>query len=422
MEGFKQRYLTHFTRYPQQTTQSPHPQTFVTVVIPCLNEPAIIQTLESLWKGDRPVWPAEILVVLNHASDAPDEVKAYNAETFKAIEEWAANHSDANFRVLPLWFGDIKPKLAGVGTARKLGMDEAVYRFYQISQPEGIIACLDADCEVAPNYLPALEQHFREHPKATGASISFSHPLDKGYRHAILDFELYLRYYKNALFWAGFPYAYHTIGSAMAVPCYTYQRVGGMNKQKAGEDFYFIEKLVYQGCFTELNRTTVYPSPRQSLRVPFGTGQAVADYIAEEPDQLAVFNPQSFQELRNFMEQLPGLYQNSGVPNAELPPAIKAFLEERNWQYFLHESLRYSHSAPGFLKRFFHWFDAFKALQFLHQARDQYYSNVPVAEASQWLYRAMGYADPAPDREGMLWQWRAHDREAHGRPNPQVPF
>lgn len=422
MEGFKQRYLTHFTRYPQQTVHAPHPETALVVVIPCLNEPSILKTLESLWVSERPANPVEVLVAVNHAADAPDEVKAYNARSFQALQEWAASHTDSLFQVIPLWFGDIRPKLAGVGTARKLGMDEAVYRFYQINQPKGIIACLDADCEVALNYLPALEQHFQEHPKATGASVSFSHPLDNGYRQAITDFELYLRYYKNALFWAGFPYAYHTIGSAMAVPCHTYQSVGGMNKQKAGEDFYFIEKLVYQGYFTEINRTTVYPSPRQSLRVPFGTGQAVSDYVAEGLEQLPVFNPQSFQELRDFISQLPVLYQHAGTLKTELPSAVRTFLEERNWQYFLGESLRYSHSVSGFLKRFFHWFDAFKALQFLHQACDQYYPNVPVGEASQWLYRALGYSAPSSDREAMLWEWRAHDRTDHGKPNPRVPF
>lgn len=424
MEEFRTRYLSQYTRYPQQTTAQPDPDTGIITVIPCLNEPSILDTLTSLWQCKRPRQPVEVLVVINHAEDAPDEVKAYNAETYQAVAEWAAAHQDQNLRFLPLWFGDLRPKLAGVGTARKVGMDEAVYRFYQINQPKGVITCLDADCQVAPNYLEAVAQHFRDHPRASGANIAFAHPLTASHPEAIIDFELYLRYYKNALYWSGFPYAYHTIGSAVAVPCEVYQKVGGMNKQKAGEDFYFIEKLIYQGHFTELNHTFVYPSSRQSLRVPFGTGQAVSDYVAEEPDQLQVFSPESFQALKAFMEALPTLYESPEfAAPAVMPAPISNYLEQQNWSYFLTESKRYAHTQTNFLKRFFHWFDAFKALQYLHTARDRFYPNVPVLEASQWLYRAFGYSGAAPaTRQTMLEHWRWHDQQPAPPPNPLVPF
>jgi hypothetical protein len=53
----------------------------------------------------------------------------------------------------------------------------------------------------------------------------------------------------SELFDGRFSYAYHTVGSAMAVKAYQYVKVGGMNRRQAGEDFYFIQKLVHSGNF-----------------------------------------------------------------------------------------------------------------------------------------------------------------------------
>ena len=76
-----------------------------------------------------------------------------------------------------------------------------------------------------------------------------------------------------------FPFAFHTIGSSMAVRASSYMRQGGMNKRKAGEDFYFQQKIIPLCGFTECNSTVVYPSPRPSYRVPFGTGRAMLGYL-----------------------------------------------------------------------------------------------------------------------------------------------
>ena len=78
---------------------------------------------------------------------------------------------------------------------------------------------------------------------------------------------------------AGLPYSYHTIGSAFAVTAKAYARQGGMNRRKAGEDFYFINKLIKGENFGEITNTTVFPSPRTSNRVPFGTGKAIVDAL-----------------------------------------------------------------------------------------------------------------------------------------------
>ena len=95
----------------------------------------------------------------------------------------------------------------------------------------------------------------------------------------IAAYELHLRYHVRVQKWIGFPYAFQTIGSAMAVRAWAYVKQGGMNRRHAGEDFYFLQKISWLGPISELSTVTVFPSPRLSGRVPFGTGKAVGDYI-----------------------------------------------------------------------------------------------------------------------------------------------
>lgn len=428
-KAFKQRYLQKFTRYPRQTLDKPHPDTNLIIVIPCLNEPEILATLDSLWVCNRPEQPVEVLVTINHSGEAPDEIQAYNRETYQSVLAWSKQWFDDYFKVIPLWYGDIKPKISGVGTARKLGMDEAVYRYYEINRPNGIIACLDADCTVAPNYLRALISHFEDHPNTSGCAIYFEHPIEGPEKpamyQAILDFELYLRYYKNAFAWTGFPYAFHTIGSVMAVPCDIYQKVGGMNKQKAGEDFYFLEKVIYQGHFTELNNTCVYPSPRKSLRVPFGTGQAVTDFIEEQQSTIDVFHPQAFRDFRNFCEKVPLLYRHSDKWETvfqQFPLSIQGFLANYDYRYYIAESLEHASSETIFLKRFYHWFNAFMALKYLHYARDHHYSNLPIEEAVIWLFEAIGLNPDGKNKKHLLMDLRQWDQAGGLEKGVHSPF
>ena len=57
----------------------------------------------------------------------------------------------------------------------------------------------------------------------------------------------------------------------------------GLNKKQAGEDFYFLQKIMPMGNYFELNSTTVHPSSRTSDRVPFGTGPIINQYL-KHPD------------------------------------------------------------------------------------------------------------------------------------------
>ena len=130
-------------------------------------------------------------------------------------------------------------KLSGPGYARKIGMDEAVRRFHQIDNQNGIIVSLDADSLVQENYFTSIWEFWNQHKKVNGVSIQFEHPLDgdmdEKIYHGIINYELHLRYYINAQRFCLFPYAYQTIGSCFAVSASAYAKQGGMNKRKAGD-------------------------------------------------------------------------------------------------------------------------------------------------------------------------------------------
>ena len=253
-------------RFCERQLEDPvSPDTNIIVVIPCYNEPALLKTLQSLLDCEKISCGVEIIVVINSGEQDLENVLKQNQKTFDEAVEWIRNLSPTltfpkgegkTFHLIQI--KNLPKKHAGVGLARKIGMDEAVARFEDISKPEGVVICLDADCTVEKNYLTEIEKHFQQHPKATGCSIYFEHPVEgnefeqKNYS-GIINYELFLRYYNRALHYCDFPYAFHTIGSSMAVRNKIYQKQGGMNRRKAGEDFYFLHKIFPLGNFNELH-------------------------------------------------------------------------------------------------------------------------------------------------------------------------
>jgi len=370
------------------------------VVIPCFNEPDLIGSLESLWQCHRPACAVEVIVVINSASNHSEAIRSQNQRTFAQATQWAAQRSEAAFAFHLLHFPDLPPKQAGVGLARKIGMDEAACRFDDALNPGGIIVGFDADCRCQRNYLTSIERHFQEHKRSPGCSIYFEHPLEGAgpqIDEGIAAYELHLRYYVQGLRYARFPYAYHTIGSSMAVRAEAYRKQGGMNKRQAGEDFYFLQKIMSLGHFTDLTTTTVIPSPRPSERVPFGTGKAVGDYL-EEP-QIWTYPLEAFLDLKSFLEQVPEFFRLKDAATDKLytsfPESIRTFLRPDIFEKAMEEIFENTSSETAFRKRFFHWFNGFQAMKFIHHARDHFYGKRSVQnEAAKLLsLKRCGEAD-----------------------------
>lgn len=364
------------------------------VVIPCFNEPDILATLNSLENCEPCRESVEVIIVINAPANAAVEIKSQNEKTFQEIIEWERNRKKNRFRLFVLRNEDLPAKHAGVGLARKIGMDEAAWRFESIRKKNGVIVCLDADCTVEANYLQAVETHFSNYPAAKAASIYFEHPLattDASLREGIINYELHLRYYVHALRYAGYPYAFHTIGSAMCVCSDVYQRAGGMNRRKAGEDFYFLHKIIPLGGFGVINGTCVYPSPRISSRVPFGTGRAMGEWANTLTEVFLTYDLRIFEVLKNFIQVIPSFHQASDKDIEQLvfrhAGTLVPYLKEVNFLEKIQEIKENSAGAATFQQRFFRWMDGFRVLKMIHFLRDHQYPGISIQNAAADLLR-----------------------------------
>jgi len=411
--GFADAYLRKAGLREALIEPEPHSELKISVTIPVLNESGLERCLDSLFQCTVETdYRAEVLLLINAPAGAPQEVLDQNHATLETARSWVEDHPHPSMEVYVWLDHSFGKKEAGVGTARKILMDEAVRRFSLLDRPDGIIACLDADAVVPPNYLEALVQHFQGARKSKDAghmslppdacSIRFEHPLS-GEEHApevydaIAQYELHLRYYLQSLRSTGYPYAYHTVGSSLAVRADVYCLEGGMNRRQAGEDFYFIQKLAQRGNYSECNTTCVMPSPRPSQRVPFGTGLAVSRMV-DGDDALTTYHPEPFGMLRTLFDGVDDFQGARDMGQAFLswnrtfPSPLDGFLEEQEFAPALSEMRRHSASLPAFRKRFWRWFNMFRIMKFLHFARERGYPDVPVNEAASALLRQM---DPA---------------------------
>ena len=377
-------YLLNYRFGERLFNSIPNSNTFLIVVIPCHNEPDLISSLIALSECEIPVEIAvEVIVVINAGFDAEEEIKNQNQSTLELAKTWSQENQKENIDYLFYLNNDLPKKYAGVGLARKIGMDEAVDRFKQINNEEGVIVCFDADSKCDSNYLKEIHTSFSEKINAPGASIYYEHPLEgeefkSDIYTGIIQYELFLRYYRQAFKFTGHPQAFHTVGSSMAVKTWAYQKQSGMNKRKAGEDFYFLQKIIQLGGFMEINRTRVIPSPRTSDRVPFGTGRSMLEYLDGDKMETS-YNFKSFRDVKIFIElffkeyETSKLYGNAFIES--LPLSIKSFLELNDFEVRIKDMLEYGTNTSSFSKRFYNWFNAFRVLKFVHFSRDQFYEN-----------------------------------------------
>ena len=391
------------------------------VVIPCYNEPDLLTTLNSLWQCQPPPCRVEIVIVVNGSCDDSTAVQAQNRQTLTMTQRWMTDH--APLAVKRSWGFQLISELgiptrqAGVGSARKIGMDWAMNHFSPEHRDSGVIVCLDADCTVEHNYLWILWNHFYTHPHTPGCAIHFEHPLISllpKQRQGIVHYELFLRYYLHGLRWSGFPYAFHTVGSSMAVRAGPYRRQGGMNRRKAGEDFYFLQKIIPLGNFSAIRDTTVFPSARISLRVPFGTGRTMADWLSGKKDPAMVYDPRVFWALSQLFSRVKQLYDGPVQPHLDdLPLSLQRFLQAQHWLGRLAEIRANTTSFEAFQKRFFHGFNAFLVLKYIHFATEQTWEKIPVCQASTTLLQWMGLSPMEAkntESETCLEHYRQLDR------------
>ncbi|RPH34058.1 MAG: glycosyltransferase family 2 protein [Bacteroidales bacterium] len=411
-------YFIKYEFKPKINT-SPNNDLSIIVVIPSYNEPNLRESLESLLHCKRPNCSIEVITVINYPSEASSDVIENANHCIEVINRINSQSNNSGLQFFSIFAPNLPKKQAGVGFARKVGMDEAAYRLFTINNPKGIIACYDADSDCMDNYLVELEKLWSDFPKTNACSIRYEHPVngeefEPSIYKGITQYELHLRYYNQASRFIKFPFAYHTIGSSMACCAESYVKFGGMNRHKAGEDFYFLQKIIPHGNFAELNSTCVFPSPRPSNRVPFGTGRAMLKHQQSPEESILTYDFKSFLTLIPLFESIEFIYKSDSLAiinwSKSLHPALQENLIIYDFAQKISEIKANTNSVESFRKRFFFWFDAFMLLKYLNFAHENYFQRKPVDGESIALAKEIGLKLPQnPSSIDLLKSYREKD-------------
>jgi hypothetical protein len=283
----------------------------------------------------------------------------------------------------------------GVGRARKIGADIALQLLALQRCGCPWIFSTDADVSLPRGYLQAPKQWADQ--RSPGApSIKDVAALLLPFRHqrdcprpdtAGLLYDIHLRYHCLGLTWAGSPYAFHTIGSLMILHPVHYAQVRGFPPRAGGEDFYCLNKLAKSGQVVSLSGPVMPLSNRHSPRVPFGTGPAL-QALARMPRPLKDFryyHPDIFQQLRQWLNRhranaldSPSLGRSPGEQLHKDSQPPQDILDQLGYTRFLRHVDSQQLSQARYLKAFYHWFDGFRTLKWIHLWRDSRYPSLPL--------------------------------------------
>ena len=299
-------------------------------------------------------------------------------------------------------------------------MDEAIRQIVKSGSADGIIVSLDADSTVSPNFLQRVEGAFRENPLSNFFTIHFEHPFDNpeissSLREGIIRYELHMRYYKNALQWSGYPHAIYTVGSSFTVKASAYVKQGGMNRRKAGEDFYFLQKLVLLENYGNITSATVFPASRISDRVPFGTGAALKKWVNGSSELYSTYSLEAFNHLKPFFADSSRFWSMGRSEIVaifgNLNQSLQSYCESSQTISQLMELKANCSAAKVFEKRFFHLFNAFWILKYLNFAHETNLSRAELITESVKLLQILGIQlDNSPPMEDIIEAFRNMDK------------
>ena len=372
--GFATAWLEKKALFPRLIMDDPDAGTGIIVVIPAYGEGDISAALDSLAGCNPPQCACEVIVHVNAPADAPEIFKEENKRTISILKAWR-DSGNSFFRLFICDTGTQQIPHWGVGYARKTGMDEAVRRFDMIDNPKGIIVSLDADCAVNKDYFTGLYDSLYSRKEKNGCTISVwnSRPdedLPGEIIMAALKYELSRRYMFFGFRYAGYPWCFNVYGSAMAFKADIYIKSGGMNKREAGEDFWFMRKILPAGGFFHNSVSRVYASSRISGRVPFGTGRSVENIISSPGEISGFCEPGVFEDLKILWEGAYKLYKKDPEDYLcfyeNLAPGLKEFIAPDKFTDCVAEVSANTGSQLSFAKRFFTCFDLLFAFRYLN--------------------------------------------------------
>ena len=168
------------------------------------------------------------------------------------------------------------------------------------------------------------------------------------------------------------PYHFTALGSALALPVWAYQKIGGMAPVKSGEDFYLLQKVVKNGLIGSWAESKAYPAARYSDRVIFGTGPALIKGAKGDWDTYPFYTPGSFDQIKQTYKHFPKLFEK------DLETPMSDFLHRQLNTDDIWGPIRKNYKdRANFVKACIRKVDGLRILQFLRHCR----SNVePIAD------------------------------------------
>ena len=160
----------------------------------------------------------------------------------------------------------------------------------------------------------------------------------------------------------------------MAVNFMAYAQVRGYPKRSAGEDFYLLNKLNKVGAVKTLSSPLIKLEARNSARVPFGTGPAVARLLDTKSMQDAplFYHPMIFKHLKAFITVLnKGSIDELVEALDQMDGEVQAIHAELQIPALIKHCRKQNLSGSKLHKHIHDWFDAFKTLKFIHLMRDK---------------------------------------------------
>ncbi len=344
-------------------------RTFIqAIVIPAYSEFKFLsQTLESINKNKPELLNQTLVaVVINNANNSPQSVKKNNQLTLQKLN---GNNYQFPHAVIDAASSGLELPLkhAGVGLARKIGMDLVLP--YLIS-PKSLIFCTDADTKVSPDYLSKVTQYFDSH-NTSAAVIGFDHlqSEDSAINDAIGKYENFLKTTAEKMKNAGSPYGYVSMGSTIVCTAEAYCAVGGMSRKKATEDFYFLQELTKYCGVHNIPETLVFPSPRPISRVYLGTGYRMEQMQKGFDITNLYYSDDAYRYLSKWL-QLGGHAWEKSLNNLlkdikSIHPNLIGFLKIEGIETIWSKIQNNAPSELHFKEQFHRWFDGLKTIRFL---------------------------------------------------------
>lgn len=411
-------YLSKHAILPIQPKLSRHWQQCM--VVPCFREsPDFLLRLPPRVSG------SELLVicVLNRPDSEPDAecntllrayLKAHTEQEISAGLRLCRVTDRADILLLDL--EEVEgptPDQQGVGRARRLGCDLALWLIHSNRITSPWILSSDADAQW-PEHLIG-----RGWPDASaGVALPFQHRTEAGtdLAKATLIYELWLHVYVCGLESAGSPYAFHTLGSSCAFHAGAYAAVRGMPLRAGAEDFYLLNKLAKVGSIERPSGPPILIEARASARVPFGTGPAVRRLMGGQGSENARFfyHPDCFLALKAVLDQFslwledpkraatPTLEQHLG---ADLGSNAEAILTQMNVAKGIDHARQHGANATARLRHLHTWFDGFRTLKFIHALRERCRADLTYLEFMRQDTLQAKADDPLALRNAITAPW-----------------